>query len=374
MITRAASALCLAIFSISTGPAIAADCASGEGLGVSRVVEIDSAAGPLFGDMSKYAREASFLGPKEVVLTFDDGPLPAVTRPILETLDKYCTKATFFSVGRMALAFPDMVKDIIARGHTFGGHTWSHANLRAAGFERARDEIEKGFAAMSYAAGQPVAPFFRFPYLNDSNPLLAHLQSRGIAAFTVDVVSNDSFISSVPRLIDRTMSDTRRRSGGIMLFHDIKSQTAKALPEILAQLKAEGYKVVHMKPKAPLAPHADYDAQIAAIVAKSKKPKDPKEKPVLVPVTAGMTGDPGLLEVASIPADRPAGPPVTEIAPAPKARAAIPAHKPRVVADNADAEPHSASQKTAPPRPAHPARTKRHKAPPPTDEPKRFFD
>src|SRR5690606_24786478 len=127
-------------------------------------------------------------------------------------------------VGRMALAYPDLVKDIIARGHTFGGHTWSHINLRAAGFDRARDDIEKGFAAMSHAAGQPVAPFFRFPYLNDSNPLLAHLQERGIAAFTVVVVSNDSFISSVPRLLATAMSDTRRRNGGILLFHDIKSQ------------------------------------------------------------------------------------------------------------------------------------------------------
>ncbi|MHA1179956.1 MAG: polysaccharide deacetylase family protein, partial [Alphaproteobacteria bacterium] len=65
-------------------------------LGVSRIVEIDTKAGPLFGDFSKYEREPRFLGPKEVVLTFDDGPMPRYTKPILEALDKFCTKATFF--------------------------------------------------------------------------------------------------------------------------------------------------------------------------------------------------------------------------------------------------------------------------------------
>ena len=56
--------------------------------------------------MTKRTKETSFLEPKEVVLTFDDGPVPWVTTPILDTLDKFCTKATFFSVGEMALAYP----------------------------------------------------------------------------------------------------------------------------------------------------------------------------------------------------------------------------------------------------------------------------
>ncbi len=69
--------------------------------------------GRLFGAFTKYEKEPQFLGPKEVVLTFDDGPLPKYTKPILEALDKFCTKATFFSVGQMALAYPDWSKEVM---------------------------------------------------------------------------------------------------------------------------------------------------------------------------------------------------------------------------------------------------------------------
>src|SRR5512137_2314374 len=77
-----------------------------QALGVERVVEIDTASGPLYGDISVLSREDTFLKPREVVLTFDDGPMPWITKSILDTLDRFCTKATFFSVGRMAIAYP----------------------------------------------------------------------------------------------------------------------------------------------------------------------------------------------------------------------------------------------------------------------------
>ena len=163
-------------------PAASAPCAApGQALGVERVVEIDTTAGPIYGAFTKFSRETSFLGPKEVVLTFDDGPAPAITRSVLATLDTFCTKATFFNVGRMAIAYPSMVKDVLARGHTVGAHTWSHPMaLGRLKTEAARDEIERGFAAIALAAGQPIAPFFRFPGLGDNQALLTYLQSRGI--------------------------------------------------------------------------------------------------------------------------------------------------------------------------------------------------
>ncbi|HEY5827687.1 MAG TPA: polysaccharide deacetylase family protein, partial [Hyphomicrobiaceae bacterium] len=108
-------------------------------LGTSRTVEVDTSKGPLYGFQYK---DQNFLGDGEVVLTFDDGPLRSYTVPVLEALAAHCTKATFFVVGRMAVADPEMVKEYDRRGHTIGTHTWSHVNLRAASPARARAEIE----------------------------------------------------------------------------------------------------------------------------------------------------------------------------------------------------------------------------------------
>jgi len=258
------------------GLAAAVQCARAEvcqdgkgGLGVARIVEIDTTGGPVFGSLTKRPREKSFLGPKEVVLTFDDGPMPGVTRSILETLDRFCTKATFFSVGRMAVAYPDLVREILKRGHTLGTHTWSHPmNLPRLKGRQAIDQIESGFAAVALAAGQPIAPFFRFPGLSDSAALVRHLEERGIATFTVDVVSNDSYIADPERLVERTLMQLAAESGGIALFHDIKPQTAKALPKLLAEMKARGYRIVHMRAKAPFEKDESYDTALRAHLAR----------------------------------------------------------------------------------------------------------
>ncbi|MFN3623068.1 MAG: polysaccharide deacetylase family protein [Hyphomicrobium sp.] len=264
-----------------------------DALGVARIVEIDAKVGPLYGGFTKYEKEPRFLGPKEVVLTFDDGPMPKFTKPILDALDKFCTKATFFYVGQMAQAYPDMVKEVMGRGHTMGTHTWSHPlNLRALSLDRAKDQIERGFAAVALAAGQPIAPFFRFPGLSDSGPLLAHLQERGVAAFTVDVVSNDSYIGSPSRLAARTIAQVEQHNGGIVLFHDIKASTAAAIPTILAELKKRGYKVVHLRSKSNFEPLPALTAELEAkrVAAETKKAGKQQaasaEKPKLVPFYA----------------------------------------------------------------------------------------
>jgi peptidoglycan/xylan/chitin deacetylase (PgdA/CDA1 family) len=268
--TAAAAAAIAGLIAVASGPA-AANCANpAKALGVSRVIEIDTSGGPIFGSATKREKEPRFLADHEVVLTFDDGPVPWVTKPILDTLDEFCTKATFFSVGEMALSYPAMTKEVLARGHTVGTHTWSHPNnLRRLGIEKAKDEIERGFAAVSLAAATDIAPFFRFPGLNDSDELLTYLQSRSIASFTVDVISNDSFIGSPQRIADRTVKLAVAQKGGILLFHDLKRPTAKALPAILAGLKAKGFKVVHLIAKSPVVPLATIDAELQPILAKA---------------------------------------------------------------------------------------------------------
>ncbi len=239
--------------------------AGADALGVSRIVEIETRSGPLFGQITKQVREDDFLKPMEVVLTFDDGPVPWITGPILKTLKAHCTKATFFSVGKMAKAYPETVHDIVQSGHTLGGHTWSHPlNLPKMAKAKAVAEIERGFASLVASSGGEIAPFFRFPGLNDSGPLLTYLQERGIASFTVDVVSDDSFISDPDELVRVTMRRIIARRGGIVLFHDIKPATAKALPAILDELKARGFSVVHLRPSEHLEADPSFAGEFSA--------------------------------------------------------------------------------------------------------------
>jgi peptidoglycan/xylan/chitin deacetylase (PgdA/CDA1 family) len=240
------------------GVAVAqAPCAADPGkLGVSRVATIDAAAGPRFG--AQY-RDASFLNDGEVVLTFDDGPSRAYTRPILEALAAHCTKATFFMVGRMALADPAMVKEVAEQGHTVATHTWSHANLHAVG-PRAESEIEMGISAVRHALGGPIAPFFRFPYLRDTAGAMNHLAGRHVAIFSIDVDSKDYLTTSSAAVVDRVLRELANRRKGIILLHDIHASTARAMPVLLAELKARRYKVVHIRAKTDVQTVAEYDA------------------------------------------------------------------------------------------------------------------
>ncbi len=254
--------------------ATAASCTADRGshaLGVTRTITVDTSAGGLYGRVSKFQKSSLFLRKKEVVLTFDDGPLPRITRSILATLDRFCVKATFFPVGRRALTYPKTLKDILRRGHTVGSHTWSHPlNIAKRNQKVAIAQIERGFSTVAAAAGQPIAPFFRFPGLSDSKPLLDYLAWRKVATFTVDIISNDSFTTSPTVLTRRTLKRLDARGGGIILFHDIKSVTAKALPQILAGLKTRGYRVVHLRANSTFQPLEKYSAPARLALARAK--------------------------------------------------------------------------------------------------------
>jgi peptidoglycan/xylan/chitin deacetylase (PgdA/CDA1 family) len=232
-------------------------CTKPGALGVERTLEVDTTGGPIFGE--PYGNP-DFLKPGEVVLTFDDGPMPGSTRAILAALAAECTKATFFMVGSMATAYPDVVREVVARGHTVGAHTWSHANLRGLSEAGMRSQIESGFTAVEKAAGSPIAPFFRYPYLANSHAATAYLKSRDIAQFDVDVDSSDWLLRNAQRVVQRVMSRLEARGRGIILLHDIHGSTALAIPALLGRLKEKGYKVVHLQSKAPAQVLVAFDA------------------------------------------------------------------------------------------------------------------
>lgn len=183
---------------------------------------------------------------KEVALTFDDGPVPGKTQRILATLDEYKVKATFLMVGQMAATYPGIARDVAERGHTIGTHTFDHKNLAAIGFDAAMADIERGQKAVAKATGETPG-IFRFPYLSESRRLRQAIAARGSVIVDVDVDSKDYFRSSPAEVAARTLAGLRRHGGGIILMHDIHNRTATMLPALLAQLKAEGYKVVTLK-------------------------------------------------------------------------------------------------------------------------------
>jgi peptidoglycan/xylan/chitin deacetylase (PgdA/CDA1 family) len=250
------------------GPQVAPCATNPDVLGMSRIVEVDTTGAPLFGRTRDGGYD--FLRDGEVVLTFDDGPLRAHTRAVLKALDSHCTKATFFMVGRMALADPQMVQEVAGHGHTVGAHTWSHAKLQGLAADKAKDEIELGFSAVAQALQGPIAPFFRFPYLRPTPAAMAYLKARYIASFTIDVDSRDFRTrdgDTVKRSVLTQLAGARK---GILLFHDIQPSTAHALAGILDELKKSGFKVVHLVPKKMATTLPEYDAQADRLMAQRK--------------------------------------------------------------------------------------------------------
>jgi peptidoglycan-N-acetylglucosamine deacetylase len=231
-----------------------------EALGVSRTVEIDTADGPGFG--FEHFKQHDFLQPGEVVLTFDDGPWPHNTPAVLAALAANCTKAIFFPIGEHSMWAPEILRQVAAAGHTIGSHTWSHADLMKKSPQEGKDEIEKGISAVHWALGGPAAPFFRFPALRHPPEMVTYLGERNIAIFSTDMDSLDFKIHKPDQVIASVLAKLKKNGKGIVLMHDFQRATAEAAPELLRQLKANGYKVVFLKAKAPLKTIASYDAMI----------------------------------------------------------------------------------------------------------------
>ena len=242
-----------------------ATCDKPGGMGLSRIVEIDTTGGPGFG--FEHFKQYDFLRPNEVVLTFDDGPWPENTPAVLKALADECLKATFFEIGEHAIWHPEIAKQVAAAGNTIGSHTWSHKDLAknpyARDIEQAEQEIEMGVSAVHAAVAGPISPFFRFPALQHPPELLSYLAERNIASFSTDIDSFDFKMRKPQQVIDSVMRKLQKHGKGITLMHDFQHATAEALPELLRQLKAAGYKVVHVVPRSPVTTVPKYDEMLA---------------------------------------------------------------------------------------------------------------
>jgi peptidoglycan/xylan/chitin deacetylase (PgdA/CDA1 family) len=247
-----------------------APCNNPNALGVVRTVEIDTTGGPGFG--FEHFKELDFLKEKEVVLTFDDGPWPGNTPAVLKALAEECTTGIFFEIGKHATYYPEIAKQVYAAGHTIGTHTWSHATLvdKKLSEDQRKEEIEKGISAVKWALGGiSPAPFFRFPALQHPPEMVTYLGNRNIAMFSCDIDSFDFKYHDPKKVMNLIFKGLEKHGKGIILMHDFHKETAALLPEILKRLKAEGYKVVAMRAKAPVTSLPQYDE---AVLKDSKLP------------------------------------------------------------------------------------------------------
>jgi peptidoglycan/xylan/chitin deacetylase (PgdA/CDA1 family) len=230
------------------GPAAADDCLNPDALGTARTLAVDPAIFERVGTMQY--RGTIPLRPKEIVLTFDDGPMLPMTASVLRSLREECVHATFFVVGRQARAHPAVVRQIAGEGHAVANHSESH-HLVALHGAHGVQEFDKGFASIRAAlepAGVEPAPFFRFPGLLNTHAVEAHAKAKKVSVMSADLLADDWTGIRAEHIIARGLARLGEKGSGIFLLHDVQPALALALPKLLRELKARGYRVVHIVP------------------------------------------------------------------------------------------------------------------------------
>ena len=180
---------------------------------------------------SSISSNYDFLKAGEVVLTFDDGPWQDNTPTVLEALADHCVKATFFSIGKHATYYPEILKQVAAAGHTVGTHTWSHVDLdkKSMSFEEAKDEIEMGISAVHLRRRRADRAVLPLSALQHPPELVTYLGERNIAIFSTDIDSFDFKMRKPEQVIKSVMEKLEKHGKGIVLMHDFQHATAEGI-------------------------------------------------------------------------------------------------------------------------------------------------
>jgi peptidoglycan/xylan/chitin deacetylase (PgdA/CDA1 family) len=243
--------------------AVAGDCPGNpDALGTSRTIAVDPMEHPRIGGMNY--PESLPLADKEVVLTFDDGPIAPYTNQILDILASECVKANYFIVGEMAQTRPALVRRAYSEGHTIGTHSMTHPfPFKTLPFDKAKAQIDDGIAATVAALGDPkaLAPFFRFPGFGRTDATEDYVASLGLMVWSADFPADDWMHISDKEITRRALSRLEHKGKGVLLLHDIHAATVKALPVLLRELKARGYHIVHVVPASDDHPKTETQAE-----------------------------------------------------------------------------------------------------------------
>ena len=324
---RVSALLCL-LSVVGTGlssAAIAADCPGHpDAIGTSRTLVVDPAEHARIGTMQYH--ETLPLEDHEVVLTFDDGPLPPYSKRILEILNSQCVKATYFIIGRMARAYPEVVREVYAAGHTVGTHSQNHPyTFPRMTLAKAQAEVDAGIDSVAAALGDPnqIAPFFRIPGLSRGAVIEQYLASKSIMTWSADFPADDWRHISAGEVMHRALSRLEAHGKGVLLLHDIQPATALALPGLLRELKKRGYRIVHVVPASATLPKTP---TVAAQWLMNPSRATPADVP---PAAATIDAEPPTPPTAAAPAiAAPAPQPAPVAQPAPQNAAVAPSAQP----------------------------------------------
>jgi len=170
-----------------------------------------------------------------VRLTFDDGPNPYHTLNVLDVLQKYESKATFFVIGQNVSKYPEIIKRIVVDGHKIGNHSWDHPHLTKLPQSEIENQFKKTNDAIKAITGfQPLE--WRPPYEDWNNSIHQEAQKNGmsIALWNYETDPSDWKEFSIERITEIVLSNVK--PGSIILLHDSYEHTVKALPSILEGL------------------------------------------------------------------------------------------------------------------------------------------
>ena len=213
----------------------------GSGLLLLAVLPGDNFYGPVLA--------AGHTSEKVVALTFDDGPYPPYTQKVLAILKEKNVHATFFLVGENALAHPELVRQIKAEGHLIGTHTQHHKDLLRLDKKEVRDEMIMGVESIRQITGE--APkFIRPPHGFKDYEVIEQAENLGLTVVNWDVIPRDWTNPGTEKIVSRVIEKVK--PGSVILLHDgdspansgSREQTVQALPEIIDQLRADGYSFV----------------------------------------------------------------------------------------------------------------------------------
>jgi peptidoglycan-N-acetylglucosamine deacetylase len=219
-------------------------------------------------------------GEKVIALTFDDGPWPNTTDSILATLKKENIKATFFVVGQPLQSFPELGKKILADGHVIANHTLHHWYHRMTPIV-AQKEIDDTLKIIKQVLNVETE-YFRPPGGVMTNGLVAYAESKkqSVVMWSVDSRDSNARRPSAEAITKNVVDGAT--PGGIVLMHDgggSHENTAKALPQIIAKLRAKGYKFATVPELFALA-SAPASAKTASITPAITTPVIPAAPPV----------------------------------------------------------------------------------------------